>query len=179
MQMNVELVRTVQHRLKELGYHEVGDIDGELGKKTEAAILDFRNRNYLPLTPTIDDSLIRELELARPKQNPIQQETATVGEVSDKVDVVNSNWWSKIWAGVLAVPNLLIAAILGVSEQFDDAINLIAPVKQFFYDQPIPGYVWMGGVGLIALAIYIMTQKAETELVAGYREGTVKNDKVV
>ena len=47
-------VKAVQTRLKELGYHEVGTIDGVIGPRTRAAILAFRDDAALPLVPIID-----------------------------------------------------------------------------------------------------------------------------
>lgn len=42
-------VREVQARLKALGYHAVGQVDGQVGPRTRAAILAFRDDNGLPL----------------------------------------------------------------------------------------------------------------------------------
>lgn len=61
-------VRDVQQRLKALGYHEVGQIDGKMGPRTRAAILAFRDDNALPLVPIIDVALIEKLESAAPRQ---------------------------------------------------------------------------------------------------------------
>ena len=60
-------VEAVQRRLKTLGYHEVGNIDGIVGPRTSAAILAFRNDNSLPLVPIIDVALSEALEDARPR----------------------------------------------------------------------------------------------------------------
>jgi hypothetical protein len=50
-----ELVTRVQQQLKNIGLFQVGSGDGSMTLKgrTEGAILDFRNRDGLPLTPTI------------------------------------------------------------------------------------------------------------------------------
>lgn len=61
-------VEAVQRRLKELGYHEVGQIDGRIGPRTQAAILAFRQDNILPLAPIIDVALTEALEAAPPRQ---------------------------------------------------------------------------------------------------------------
>lgn len=60
-------VRTVQTKLKALGYHEVGMIDGQMGPRTEAAILAFRNDNTLPLIGVIDAPLVKALRNAKPR----------------------------------------------------------------------------------------------------------------
>ena len=54
-------VEAVQGHLKDLGYHEVGNIDGIVGARTRAAILAFRDDNSLPLVPIIDVALSEAL----------------------------------------------------------------------------------------------------------------------
>jgi hypothetical protein len=68
-------VEAVQRRLKALGYHEVGQIDGRIGPRTQAAILAFRQDNILPLAPIVDVALTEALEAAPPRQ--IAPERAT------------------------------------------------------------------------------------------------------
>ena len=61
-------VEAVQRRLKELGYHEVGQIDGKIGPRTRAAILAFRQDNDLALVPIIDVALTEALENTAPRE---------------------------------------------------------------------------------------------------------------
>lgn len=61
-------VQAVQTKLKKLGYHEVGMVDGQIGPRTKAAILAFRNDNGLPLTDAIDNQLIDTLKTAKPRE---------------------------------------------------------------------------------------------------------------
>jgi uncharacterized protein (TIGR02594 family) len=61
---NSMTLRQVQQRLKDLGYHEVGKVDGIMGTKTRGAILAFREDNGLPLTPTVDAALEDALKVA-------------------------------------------------------------------------------------------------------------------
>ena len=61
-------VGAVQRRLKDLGYHEVGQIDGNIGPRTRAAILAFRQDNDLALVPIIDVALTDALETATPRE---------------------------------------------------------------------------------------------------------------
>lgn len=60
-------VREVQTRLKALGYHEVGNIDGVIGPRTRAAILAFRDDTDLARVPIIDVALSDALERAAPR----------------------------------------------------------------------------------------------------------------
>lgn len=58
----------VQQRLRDLGYFEVGEVDGQFGPRTRAAILAFKADNGLELIAEIDTSLIVALESARPRK---------------------------------------------------------------------------------------------------------------
>ncbi len=58
------LLSVVQQRLKELGYHEVGAVDGRFGPRVRAAILAFKADNGLPLTPDMDVAFAEALEKA-------------------------------------------------------------------------------------------------------------------
>ena len=68
-------VEAVQRRLKDLGYHEVGQIDGKIGPRTRAAILAFRHDNDLALVPIIDVALTDALTTARPRSVAIERAT--------------------------------------------------------------------------------------------------------
>lgn len=61
-------VEAVQRRLKELGYHEVGQLDGQMGPRTRAALLAFRDDHDLPRIPVIDVALTEALETASPRE---------------------------------------------------------------------------------------------------------------
>lgn len=60
-----EIVAAVQGLLVAAGYREI-DIDGLLGARTSAAIRDFRQRNAMPDTGSIDGALIKALRKASP-----------------------------------------------------------------------------------------------------------------
>lgn len=60
-------VEAVQKRLQALGYHEVGQVDGKMGRRTRGAILAFRDAEGLPLDPVIDAALVTALAAAKPR----------------------------------------------------------------------------------------------------------------
>ena len=66
-------VETIQRRLKDLGYHEVGQIDGKMGPRTCAAILAFQHDNGLALVPTIDIALTEALFRAEVKPDQLDE----------------------------------------------------------------------------------------------------------
>jgi len=60
-------IKVIQQRLKELGYHEVGHIDGRYGPRMRAAVLAFRADNGLGLSPDVDQTLADALPRAKPR----------------------------------------------------------------------------------------------------------------
>src|SRR5882672_5503956 len=117
------IITNVQKRLLELGYSGGGEPDGVLSLKTQGSILNFRNRNGLPLVPTIDDQLLACLEKAPMIEVPVAQATATVAQIAPRVEAVQKAWWAKAWTHVLAWPAGLVTVVLGVVNNLGDAIT--------------------------------------------------------
>lgn len=185
---NSEVVKWVQQTLIDLGYPEIGEPDGNIGGMTRDTLLAFRRRVNLPLVPTIDDDLIRALRVAAPRVLPARQIEATEAHVAERVEAVKNvaevervGWWSKAWAWIIGVPNLLFGLLLAAIDQFDEAMAALMPVKNTFDTIPIKYYI-IGFVGMAALLgiqqirISRLANAAKKELVTGYRDGTVKND---
>lgn len=59
-----DTLKSVQRRLRELGYPEVGKVDGIYGTKLRAGVLAFRADNGLPIIADIDDGLLAALMVA-------------------------------------------------------------------------------------------------------------------
>lgn len=172
--MDTETVKLVQSRLRELGYYDVGPSDGALGAVSQGAVLDFQNRNKLPLQPYITAQLLEALKVAQPKVNPEAQETATVADVSTKVAAVRANWWSKVSGWFLAAPAGVMTLASGIVNSLPDATDKITPVKNFLTD--VPAWAWAGTIFAVAAVIAWKAQAAESSLVDGYQRGTVKED---
>lgn len=68
MQPSGDELKTIQRRLAELGYTEVGTADGAWGTRTRAAVLAFRADNGLPLVPGITEAMMSALMLAPDRQ---------------------------------------------------------------------------------------------------------------
>lgn len=66
-------LKVVQQQLKDLGYHEVGNIDGRYGPRTRAAVLAFRADNGLGLSPDVDVPLVEALQHARSRAIPAER----------------------------------------------------------------------------------------------------------
>lgn len=181
-------VQAVQRRLLELGYVAGGEADGKMGRKTEASVLDFRNRNSLPLTPKIDARLLKALAKAKKIELPPEQIASTVTEIAPKVAAVsktaeagNASWWSKLSARAVSVSSLFLAFVSTLMEQFGPASNLIAPIKMQFSE--VPWQIWLIALGVIAAVFAILaghaqgkSNEAEEKLVTGYKSGQLSND---
>lgn len=186
-----DTVAAVQKALLAKGYVDGGPADGELSQKTKDEILTFRARNNLPLVPVIDSELIRALETAPMKALPVEQVTATKAEIAPKVEVVaktekvvNSAWWTKLWAFVTGIPAGLFTLLGAVISNLDEASEMVAPLKALFYEvHAINPFVWIGLIAVVALVlgwqamtISKLSKQVEEAAVEGYQRGTIKND---
>lgn len=168
------VVSAVQLKLRSLGYVDVGKKDGEASKRTQAAILDFRNRNNLPSGTSIDGDLLIALANAQPKPVPVEQATATAATIAPHVEAVKQTRWTKFWAKVMAYPALLVSGALAIADRFDDAVNKLSPLKNMVNE--VPGWVWIGGVGLLATLLALSVNKSENAIVDAYQKGTTSDD---
>lgn len=183
---NPEVIKTVQRRLFELGIVNADYADGELAEKTQASILDFRNRNGLPLVPQVDDEFLLALANATPIVVSERQASVTAEQIAPKVEAVaatkevaKASWWSKFTAWITGIPS----AIILVVSQFDPVLPIITPVKALFAE--VPWQIWLGGFAGLCVVFAVQAhrtsagaQKTEDAIVDGYKQGTVKFDKV-
>jgi len=95
-----DTVRQVQQRLAQLGYHEVGEVDGRVGKRTSSAIVAFRLDNGLPLSTAIDARLLSNLMTAEPREIAPERAQATAGELREKGSSIMSGAAVQQGAGV-------------------------------------------------------------------------------
>jgi hypothetical protein len=160
----------VQTRLKELGYTEVGEVDGKIGKMTKTAILAFRNENDLPLSAEIDADLlgalgpqakVRELATARVEAKP--------ADVRAQVPEVQSNWVSKIGAYIVGIPSAIGVAITGVLDNLDGSRGYLEPVKDFIGD--VPPVMWFALLAGGAAALWFVTSRGERKGIEAFQSG--------
>lgn len=167
--MDNEVVAQVQRRLKELGYAEIGSVDGDFGDLTEKAILIFRHDADLPLTPTIDEALLVALAKAPPRHIPEARSEATPADVRQKVPEAAANWQTKIGA----LWGLIVSALLGfgnfVISNFADAKATVKPIADLF--GVIPPWTWALLVAGGLAVIYGRSRVAEKKTVEAYQEG--------
>lgn len=162
-------VTQVQARLKELGYTEVGDIDGKVGKMTKTAILAFRNENDLPLVDYIDQDMRIALLDAKPRNISTDRVDAKPADVRQQVPEAKAAWWTQIGAWVLGIPAAIGTVVSGVLDNLDGARGYLEPVKQFAGD--IPPWVWFAAVGGAAFFVWQNAQKAQKASEDAFKTG--------
>lgn len=119
-------VETVQKRLDELGYPEVGAFDGKWGTKTRSAILSFRADNGLPLDPLIDEALLGVLMMAKPREIAPERANATVADLREKgASDVKAADATQIAGGAIATGGAVTAVskALDQAEQYNDLLK--------------------------------------------------------
>lgn len=164
-----EQVRGIQTRLRELGYHEVGAIDGLVGPATKAAILIFRQDNRLPLSDRIDGTLRDALLSAGPRLIAESRAEASAATVREQAPEAQGSWvskiiafWGMIGSGLVAVFNFLIGNISEAKAQ-------VKPLADLFGSVPIWAWAVLIGAGL--LAIYLKSRSSEKKTIEAYQEG--------
>lgn len=159
-------VREVQARLKALGYHEVGQVDGQIGPRTRAAILAFRDDNGLPLVPIIDVALTEALASAEPR--PVAPERAAgVPEGSRIVRAANA----QVGLGVLGAAGSVAAQIAPALTQAEEARDTAERVLDLvgLADGVQAVLPWVGAAVFIGVIFYAL--KARNARIEDHRSG--------
>ena len=150
-------VEAVQRWLKDLGYHEVGQIDGKIGPRTRAAILAFRQDNDLALVPIIDVALTDALENAAPR---LIAPVRAAGVPTESRIVTASN--AQIGLGVIgaagSIGSQIAPALLEAEHARDMAgrvFTLIGLEEWLSISLP-----WIGAAVFIGVVIYALRAKA-------------------
>lgn len=159
-------VREVQARLKALGYHEVGSVDGQIGPRTRAAILAFRDDNNLPRVPIIDVALTEALASAEPR--PVAPERAAgVPESSRIVTAANA----QVGLGVLGAAGSVAAQIAPALTQAEEARDTAERVLGLVGLADVVQAVlpWVGAAVFIGVIFYAL--KARNARIEDHRSG--------
>jgi len=100
----VERLQTV---LRDIGYREVGMVDGKWGSRTRGALLAFKADNGLPLTPDVDEATWAALARAAPREvSPARAEAKTAPSAAAKAAQA-----TKLIGGTAAVAGAADAAL--------------------------------------------------------------------
>ncbi|MFY9237901.1 MAG: TIGR02594 family protein [Roseovarius sp.] len=150
-------VEMVQRRLKYLGYHEVGNIDGIAGPRTSAAILAFRNDNSLPLVPIIDVALTEALEVAATRT--IAPERATgVPNASRIVTATNAQIGLGVIGAAGSVGSQIAPALVEAEQARDIAVRVFSSFG--LEDWLTIALPWIGTAVFLAVVFYALRSRA-------------------
>ncbi len=74
-------VRAAQTLLRDKGYPEVGQVDGDMGSRTRGALLAFKHDNALPLTADLDDATMAALVKAPARATAPERSQASLADL--------------------------------------------------------------------------------------------------
>ncbi|MER9471105.1 N-acetylmuramidase domain-containing protein [Mesorhizobium sp. M0520] len=164
-----ETIARVQQQLKDLGYTEVGGIDGKGGTMTAPAIRAFRAENGLPHGDGIDDALLLALQKAKPRVLAPARTDATPDVVREKVPEVRTNWLTKVGAFFASIAALIGSFFDGILGNLDQASGVMQPVKDAAGD--VPGWLWMLAIAGVAGGLFLVARHGEKKGVEAFQSG--------
>lgn len=169
---DAETLKIVQTRLVELGYPEVGRVDGKWGTKLRAAVLGFRADHNLPIVPRVDEQLLSALMVAPKRAVSEERAHTTATDLakagSRKIKAADETEALGIAAGVgggLTTAHQLLSDAQGNVTIVSDILERIEPMIDTLKD--IFPYL------LVAAGAYIVWKQIAIKraTVEDYREG--------
>ncbi|MER9829153.1 N-acetylmuramidase domain-containing protein [Mesorhizobium sp. M0134] len=164
-----ETIVRVQQQLKDLGYTEVGGVDGRIGTMTSTAIRAFRAENGLPDGDGIDDDLLLALQKAKPRVLAPARSEAPPEVVREKVPEVRTNWLTKVGAFFASIAALIGSFFDGILGNLDQASGVMQPVKDAAGD--VSGWVWMLAIAGVAGGLFLVARHGEKKGVEAFQTG--------
>lgn len=168
------MIRVVKQELDALGYHEFGEMDGNWGGRSVAAVAAFKLDRHVTGPAVIDDQLMEEIDKAKKEgwTRPMAdfRKDATASDLAAKGNVVvKAAGQNKLLAWLLGVPSMIGAMFQGVGGKAHDAVDYLTPIKDFFGDLPV-SYLCFG---LLAVAgvLWLNSNKAQKAQVEDYQKG--------
>ena len=159
-------IRIIQQQLKDLGYHEVGNIDGRFGARTRAAVLAFRADNALPLNPDVDTVLAEALQSAKPRAVSVERATGRP-EGSRIIKAANGQIATSI-VGMAGVAASVVAPAIETAERAKDMTERTVGLLNLS-DWLMPVLPWAGAA--IFLIVIVLAWKAKAARIEDYRKG--------
>lgn len=157
----VPSVLAIQTWLKELGYFEVGILDGKYGPRTRAAILAFRADNALPLSPEIDARLVSALTDAKPR--PVSPERAN-GKPEGSRIIRSAN--VQIVTGTVGAAAAVASTVAQAVQQAEQANGILKRLFDLLHFDVLlgPALPWlMAAICAIVILYAVITKMARTE----------------
>jgi uncharacterized protein (TIGR02594 family) len=159
-------MKVIQQQLKDLGYHEVGHIDGRYGLRTRAAVLAFRADNGLGLSPDVDPVLAEALQRAKPRA--VSRERAE-GKPDGSRIVKAAD--AQIATGIVGVAGAAVSVVVPAVETAERARDVTERTVGLLNltDWLLPVLPWAGAA--IFLIVIRLAWKAKAARIEDYRTG--------
>jgi len=170
-----EEIERVQCRLRDLGYYEVGEVDGKFGRRSRDALNAFKADNDLPPVKStapvdnITDEALVALSAGKKRHVAESRANATEEDLKPKSTTVLMALRNKVASMFGAVISVICAAFYGIVDFFAEAYEKTEPFRNALYH--IPPYVWFGLAAVIALVIWKMNDGVAKRVVDDYRKG--------
>jgi peptidoglycan hydrolase-like protein with peptidoglycan-binding domain len=159
-------MRVVQQQLKDLGYFEVGIVDGCYGPRTRAAVLAFRADNGLGLSPDVDPVLVKALQKGKPRA--VSRERAEgKPEGSRIVKAADAQIATGIVGMAGAAASMVVPAV-ETAERAKDMTERTAGLLNLT-DWLMPMLPWAGAA--IFLVVILLAWKAKAARIEDHRSG--------
>jgi peptidoglycan hydrolase-like protein with peptidoglycan-binding domain len=175
--LSVADVRAIQQLLKDKGYVEVGNVDGDIGKATVSAVSAFQITQGLPVTGKVDRALWEQLKAAPMRPVSVERANASTAEVTQNAappiadTVKQQSMLKNIMIGIGTVSGLGTILDGGVPDldKLAGTINKTQLILNTIGDK-LP---WVIGLGAAGVGMYVASG-ALSKLKDGFRKGTIR-----
>lgn len=175
-----KLIRKVQQTLNDKGWPEVGSIDGDLGPRTQSAVMSFRfthNPQLEPLTPTIDQAFLDALEAygTRPVSVARAATTAQDLKAEGEPTILTAETIQKASVGALGFAGVGAVDQQGKIDQAKEAVEGFGAARDIT-EKALDLIQWAAQkwwIAVIIFAAYIIwkNRKVISQRVADHRTG--------
>jgi uncharacterized protein (TIGR02594 family) len=159
-------MKVVQQQLKDLGYFEVGIVDGRYGPRTRAAVLAFRADNGLGLSPDVDTVLVEALQRAKPRA--VSRERAEGRPEASRIVKAAD---AQIATGIVGMAGAAASVVVPAVETAERAKDVTERTVGLLNltDWLLPVLPWAGAA--IFFVIIVLAWKAKAARIKDYRTG--------
>jgi peptidoglycan hydrolase-like protein with peptidoglycan-binding domain len=150
-------IMAIQKKLRELGFYQVGKVDGFWGPSTTGAIAAFQAWKGLPVDGTYGPKTKAAMSTSEPKPVAAARALTTVSDLrAQGSEVVKEADKVEVKAQLLGGVSAGAAVLSGMTDYLDDAWGALTPIKELFSSIP----VWIYAIA-IALVCYSMWRNSD------------------
>lgn len=169
-------IEIIQSRLREMGYHMVGKVDGIWGPSTTGAIAALQETAGIPVSGHYDEATRiamkgdRSLRIISP-----QRATTTVDDLRNEGSkTIKQADRVTFWSAAMTVLSAIIAFVTFISAHWAEASKMAESVRPIL--NWIPAGVWPAVVTIIGSALWLTGNKIKEVRVESERTGVHNGD---